>query len=215
MAIILDDTADVWQNSPNLVIAERFVYFAGETNELERLYTGDNDVLLYFMQVLLTQVHTEFFRTEGGADVKDIIAKQKRNILAGCRLLFSGVIPLETAPETSIYWRLAEDCGAECTVEFDHRVTHVIAGRPGTVKVRKAEKRGIKVVHFTWLLLSSCYWYCLPEAAFDLSRVSRLDVKSLIPLPLKRKLSSPGFSPKKRTDVSSSSSDSDFADLMT
>mmetsp|Transcript_19100 Transcript_19100/g.34745 ORF Transcript_19100/g.34745 Transcript_19100/m.34745 type:complete len:475 (-) Transcript_19100:1391-2815(-) len=214
MAIILDDTADVWQNSPNLVIAERFVYFSNDTNELEKLYTGDNDVLLYFMQQLLTQVHNEFFRSEAG-DVKDIIARQKRSILSGCRILFSGLIPLETAPEASTFWRLAEDCGAECTTELDQRVTHVVAGRPGTNKVRKAMKKGIRVVHFTWMLLSASFWYCLPEAGFDLSRVNRLDVRSLIPLPLKRKLSSPGVSPRKRTDSNSSSSDSDFADLMT
>lgn len=214
MAIILDDTADVWQNSPNLVIAERFVYFANETNELEKLYTGDNDVLLYFMQQLLTQVHYEFFKTEGG-DVKDILARQKRSIFSGCKLLFSGLIPLETEPNTNTFWRVAEESGAECTTELDQSVTHVVAGRPGTNKVKHALKKGIRVVHFSWLLLSASYWHCLSEAGFDFSRVHRLDVRSLIPLPLKRKLSSPGGSPRKRTDSSSSSSDSDFADLMT
>ena len=57
-------------------------------------------------------------------------------VLAGVRLVFTRVIPLEQEPSSHPLWRLAESCGATCSGALDAGTTHVIAGASGTEKVR-------------------------------------------------------------------------------
>ena len=77
-----------------------------------------------------------------------------RQVLAGVRILFSRVIPLEKAPASHPLWLLAEAFGAQCTTEADAGVTHVVAGTRGTQKVFWALQSGKHVVLPAW---------CAPE----------------------------------------------------
>lgn len=71
-------------------------------------------------------------------------------MLAGARLLFSRVIPLESDPRAHPLWRLAEQFGGACAEAPDERVTHVVAAQGGTEKVLWARRRGKFVVTPAW-----------------------------------------------------------------
>ena len=73
-----------------------------------------------------------------------------RQVLAGVRILFSRVIPLEKAPASHHFWLLAEAFGAQCTTEGDAGVTHVVARTRGTQKVFWALQTGKHVVLPAW-----------------------------------------------------------------
>ena len=47
----------------------------------------------------------------------------------GLHLLFSSVIPLDTRPETTDIWNLAEAFGASCHSELTSEVTHLVAAK--------------------------------------------------------------------------------------
>jgi len=47
----------------------------------------------------------------------------------GLHILFSSVIPLDTRPETTDIWNLAEAFGASCHTELSSEVTHLVAAK--------------------------------------------------------------------------------------
>ena len=57
-------------------------------------------------------------------------------MLAGVRIVFSRVIPLDQPPQQHELWRRAEQFGATCSERADASVTHVISKALGTQKVR-------------------------------------------------------------------------------
>ena len=56
-------------------------------------------------------------------------------VLAGVRIVFSRVIPLDQPPQQHELWRRAEQFGAICSERADASVTHVISKALGTQKV--------------------------------------------------------------------------------
>jgi RNA polymerase II subunit A-like phosphatase len=111
----------------------------------------------------------------------------KSEVLQGCNIVFSGVIPLDKAPETCVFyylisacclslfyirsevWQLAEQFGATCSHDLSRRTTHVIAARKGTSKVNSAQRRReISIVSLSWLLTSVNLWRRQPESAYTL-----------------------------------------------
>lgn len=101
--------------------------------------------------------------------VKDILADLKRRVLAGCRIVFSSIVPLETDPIGTDLWRLALEFGATCTTDLESGgVTHVVAAKPGTMKVWMGQKRGLHVVWPAWLHDSAARWRRQPEAWYAL-----------------------------------------------
>ncbi|KDQ12066.1 hypothetical protein BOTBODRAFT_34921 [Botryobasidium botryosum FD-172 SS1] len=149
---------------------------------------NNNDAELTRVLTVLDEVHTRFYtaydvskkgdeattrRNRGSPpavyDVKVIIPQRKSEVFGGLHLLFSSVIPLETAPETSDFWRMARAFGATCHKELSSRVTHVVAGKMSTAKVDAAFKRGgIKVMWVSWFLDSVAQWRRMPEAGLYL-----------------------------------------------
>ena len=73
-----------------------------------------------------------------------------KQVLAGVRILFTGLIPLEQPPETHALWRMAQAFGARCVQAADEGVTHVVAKARGTEKVLWALRRGKHVVSKAW-----------------------------------------------------------------
>ncbi|KAL7413350.1 hypothetical protein BDY24DRAFT_66219 [Mrakia frigida] len=100
-------------------------------------------------------------------DVKIILDQLKANVLRGCRLLFSGVIPLGAPPESTEIWQLAKTYGASCEKQLSEKVTHLLAKQEGTLKVQEASKppykSTIKIVHPSWLIDSIAEFRRLEE----------------------------------------------------
>jgi RNA polymerase II subunit A C-terminal domain phosphatase len=99
-------------------------------------------------------------------DVKRVMPSMKQKVLAGVTIVFSGVLPLGTdvhAADISIW---AKTFGATVTDKVTRDVTHLIAARAGTAKVKQAVKRGIKVVGTPWLIESLRRWRRLDEKPY-------------------------------------------------
>jgi RNA polymerase II subunit A-like phosphatase len=83
------------------------------------------------MSKALTAVHDEFYKEidlgKTKPDVAEIIPRLKSKVLAGTHFVFSGVIPLQQAPQNSLIWKTATTFGAECGLELTGKVTHLIA----------------------------------------------------------------------------------------
>ena len=99
--------------------------------------------------------------------VPEILALEKRKILAGTELVFSGVFPLDAAPHTHKMWRLAEQFGARCETQPGPNTSHVVAKTWGTGKCQWAKENGKHVVSPDWLFCSAFLWSKADERAFN------------------------------------------------
>jgi RNA polymerase II subunit A C-terminal domain phosphatase len=100
-------------------------------------------------------------------DVKKVMPAMKMRVLAGVTIVFSGVLPLGTDVQNADIAVWAKTFGATITEKVGRGVTHVIAARPGTAKVKQATKRGgIKVVGTNWLLDCIQQWRKLDERPY-------------------------------------------------
>ena len=107
-------------------------------------------------------------------DVKKVMPAMKMRVLSGVTIVFSGVLPLGTDVQNADIAVWAKTFGATITEKVGRGVTHVIAARPGTAKVKQAIKRGgIKVVGTNWLLDSIQQWRKLDERPYFLPGASQ------------------------------------------
>jgi RNA polymerase II C-terminal domain phosphatase-like 3/4 len=182
--VILDDTDTVWpEHQDNLLLMDRYIYFASscrnfgytanslaEMRRDEREYDGTLAVVLN----VLKRVHQGFFDESvlGGrfSDVRQVIRAVRREVLSGCKVAFSRVIPLEVCAEDHRMWRLTEQLGAVCTTDVDETVTHVVARDPGTEKARWAQKNNKFLVNPNWIRAASFRWCRLNEQEFPVTR---------------------------------------------
>ncbi|KAL0075274.1 hypothetical protein J3Q64DRAFT_1704091 [Phycomyces blakesleeanus] len=147
----------------------------------ERPLLVDDDRELYTMLKILSEVHSRYYKAADSQtsnttapDVKEIIPSMKSRILKGLHLVFSGVIPLHQEPSQSWLWQLAISFGANCELELTGKVTHLIAAKPGTSKVKAALKYGkrISIVTPAWLVDSTSRWAIQDEALYGLAQPS-------------------------------------------
>jgi len=61
--------------------------------------------------------------------VQIIIPGLRLQTFDGLHMLFSSVIPLDTRPESTDIWNLAEAFGATCHAELSSQVTHLVAAK--------------------------------------------------------------------------------------
>ena len=103
-------------------------------------------------------------------DVRHALEEVQKRTLAGCVIVFSGVIPLKEKPSETKIWLDAERWGANCKTAIDENVTHVVANKMGTAKVMAglADPK-IEVVRLDWLLHSIGQWKRLPEEFYYLA----------------------------------------------
>ena len=107
-------------------------------------------------------------------DIKKVMPAMKMRVLGNVTIVFSGVLPLGTDVQNADIAVWAKTFGATITEKVGRGVTHVIAARPGTAKVKQATKRGgIKVVSTNWLLDSIQQWRKLDERPYLLSGVGQ------------------------------------------
>ncbi|XP_078443790.1 C-terminal domain phosphatase-like 4 isoform X2 [Wolffia australiana] len=179
--LILDDTEMVWQkHRENLILMERYHFFSSscrQFNSPEKSLSQMNkderesDGLLATTLGVLKRVHQAFFDELGetdaaSRDVRPFLQRVRKEVLAGCKVVFSGLYPSSEVPSEQPIWRLCERLGAECCVNFDSSITHVIAGCPGTEKSRLALRHGKFLVSRRWADAANYLWRRLPEEDF-------------------------------------------------
>ncbi|WFD20059.1 protein-serine/threonine phosphatase [Malassezia caprae] len=227
MVVIIDDRADVWSWSPNLIKVEPYEFFVGigdinaahlgpakplvptappadkpadsqepqnkelqeqiEARPLKRKLEealehksagapaaecatsepeAQPEAEIIEEELLLRNDDTELELIEA-----NVIKRMKGEVLKGCEIVFSGLIPVNQVPETATIWTMAEDFGAKC-----HRD---LVKSPHTVKAEQAYRRGdVQVVWPSWLNDSICSWVRQGEAAYLIPRNTEL---SLLP----------------------------------
>ncbi|TFK88665.1 hypothetical protein K466DRAFT_520487 [Polyporus arcularius HHB13444] len=100
-------------------------------------------------------------------DVRTIIPRMRSDTLAGCRILFTSVVPAGMRPEATDIWKTATAFGAECYTELTPLITHVVAAKLGTEKIYRARKMPyIKIVWVQWLNDSIALWQRQDETPY-------------------------------------------------
>jgi RNA polymerase II subunit A C-terminal domain phosphatase len=147
--------------------------------------------LLCVLQVL-EEVHDRFYRTPvlAPGEVRDcaqLLSAVKSEVLAGVRLVFSGVIPLQEASHSFAQsdspqhplCKFATAFGATVETAVTAQTTHVVAAQLGSAKTLQGlAVPGCAVVHVDWLMYS--VWHCRRED----ERMFMLSRKGHQPLPL-------------------------------
>nr|CAB3448208.1 unnamed protein product [Digitaria exilis] len=181
--VILDDSDHVWpEHKENLILMDRYLYFAAScrqfgygVNSLAEMVRDEreHDGSLAVTLGVLKRVHQGFFDSavvDGRPDVREVIRAVRREVLRGCTVAFSRVIPLEDFAGDHHMWKLAERLGAVCATNVDAMVTHVVAMDPSTEKAQWARNNNKFLVNPSWIMAASFRW-CRPnEQEFPVTR---------------------------------------------
>ncbi|KAL7553597.1 hypothetical protein ACHAWF_016904 [Thalassiosira exigua] len=164
----------------------------------EDLGSKEDDVQLLWTADILRRLHERYYSTalsreerEGVTVPKLLKSMRKETFFRSPRVkvVFSGLIPINRQNKrTQIrphVVRYAEELGAEVLPAVNGEVTHVVAARDGSDKIKQArwEVPGCFVVHTSWLM--DCYW-----------SVSRRDVRPhhMGPMPSRQRAREPAGS---------------------
>ncbi|CAH8358778.1 unnamed protein product [Eruca vesicaria subsp. sativa] len=185
--LILDDTENAWPgHKDNLIVIERYHFFASSCKQFDHRFQSlsqlksdesEPDGVLSAVLRVLKQTHSLFFQ-EGGEDlssrdVRSLLKQVRKEILKGCKVVFSRVFPTKCQAEDHPLWRVAEGLGATCATEVDASVTHVVAVDVGTEKVRWAIREKKFVVHRGWIDAANYLWKKQPEENFGLEQLKK------------------------------------------
>ncbi|KAK6944365.1 BRCT domain [Dillenia turbinata] len=191
--LILDDTENVWQrHRENLILMERYHYFASSCQQygfncksLSELKSDERELdgALATILHVLKQVYSMYFDTElgdtiGDRDVRKILKSIRKEVLKGCKIIFSRVFPNKFPPQSHPLWKMAEQLGATCATEVDEPVTHVVAMDTGTEKSKWAVKQKKFLVHPGWLEATNYFWERQPEENFRVSQLKNQESSS-------------------------------------
>ncbi|WWD19477.1 hypothetical protein CI109_103937 [Kwoniella shandongensis] len=146
-----------------------------------------NDYELLRVSDILGEIHRRFYdayddlsdwdsktKLPMSCDVEFIIPELKGQVLEGCNLVFSGVIPQSVDPVTSDIWQTAETFGALCSTAVNDRTTHCVTATLDTEKTYRTSKvPGAKVVWTSWFWDSVALWRRQPEVKYLAGAKSR------------------------------------------
>ncbi|XP_075215635.1 RNA polymerase II subunit A C-terminal domain phosphatase Fcp1 [Lycorma delicatula] len=138
------------------------------------LEVEESDDYLLYLEEILRKVHIHFYdnydKKEEEADLKHVIPALRKKVLAGTRLLFSGLVPTNASLDQSKAYYIAKSLGAEVVQELDKDITHLIAVRTGTAKVNAVKKlKNVKVVTPDWLWMCAERWERVEESLFPVT----------------------------------------------
>lgn len=182
--LILDDTEVVWgKHRENLILMDRYHFFTSSCRQfglkcksLSEQKSDENEAEGALASVLevLQRIHRLFFDPERGdnimeRDVRQVLKTVQKEILKGCKIVFTGVIPIQCQPENHHYWKLAEKLGATFSTEVDESVTHVVSMNDKTEKSRQALREKKFLVHPRWIEAASYLWRKPSEENFPVS----------------------------------------------
>ena len=149
----------------------------------------DSDNFLLHLTDILERVHKIFYSEYDQTnketanpytpDLKQIIPKLRQSVLKGTKILFTGVIPTNVPPEKVPEWNTARAFGASIhdrlvpgltssnLRKLMQATTHVVAGKPGTSKLREAKRiPGMKIVSPKWLWACAEQWRLVDERLY-------------------------------------------------
>ena len=166
-------------NGPGVQLAtgERLIALVKE--QLQQGTVTDMDDQLLRVGHVLRELHENYYTDQdkdggsGGAEARHtaaLLGAKKRDILSGCVVTFSGLIPVnEPDPaEKCLLWRLALSLGAQVTYELCSRTTHLVTTQSTTTKVQECHKTmpNTWIIHPDWLMY--CRWALCkaPERTF-------------------------------------------------
>ena len=143
---------------------------------LEHQKEEEKEIQLKWIKDILIRLHERFYISSISESQRDQLTvssllKQMRLEVLGCpgksatNVVLSGLVPLHKQQEPQYasiarppVVRYAQDLGATVLPHITKDVTHVIAARDGTDKLKMAREtlRGCATVHVSWLM--DCYW---------------------------------------------------------
>lgn len=136
----------------------------------------DADDYLLHLEDILKRIHQTFYdaydKMESGEvpDLKKVIPMVRSQVLRGCKLVFSGLVPTHIKLEQAKAYQIAKSLGAEVTQELEDDTTHLVAVRPGTAKVNAGRrKKNLKIVTPDWLWSCAERWEHADEKIFALN----------------------------------------------
>ncbi|CAL9244027.1 unnamed protein product [Arabidopsis halleri] len=188
--LILDDTENAWPNhKDNLIVIERYHFFASSCTQFDHKYKSlselksdesEPDGALATVLKVLKQAHALFFENVdediSNRDVRSMLKQVRKEVLKGCKVVFSRVFPTKAKPEDHPLWKMADELGATCVTEVDASVTHVVAMDVGTEKARWAVREKKYVVHRGWIDAANYLWKKQPEEKFSLEQLKKQQV---------------------------------------
>lgn len=100
----------------------------------------ESDDYLMYLEEILEKIHNFFYsihdgKRGGDRDMKQVIPFVRKEVLAGTKLVFSGLVPTNQSLEQSRAYNIAHGLGAEVLPELKKDCTHLVAVRTGTAKV--------------------------------------------------------------------------------
>ncbi|PRQ21016.1 putative protein-serine/threonine phosphatase [Rosa chinensis] len=126
---------------------------------------------------LLKRIHKIFFYELGGnlidRDVRQVLKTVRKEVLKGCKVVFSRLIPSKVLADNHHLWKMAEQLGAICSTEVDSSVTHVVALDAGTEKSHWALNQKKFLVHPLLLEAANYMWRKQPEDKFPVTERNR------------------------------------------
>lgn len=147
----------------------------------------DDDQEMSRIQSILESIHEQWYKrydemqarpkpqeasdpTIQKPDVIEYIAAKKAQVLQGCVIVFSSMIPIGHASETSDLWAVAKEFGAVPSDKVEPGVTtHIVAALANTAKVLQAQKAGgIEVVWSSWFHVSTSRWQRQSESLYKI-----------------------------------------------
>jgi hypothetical protein len=181
---IVDDRIDVWINDAyaathviHIVPYEAFVS-SKHTCLPPHMSRGGRDNVLTTLATVLEAVSHVFDVVPGPIPVPRILACLRKTTLAGCTLVFSGLVEIGFPAIHSDAWQRAVSFGACC---IDPRndtdwatVTHFVCAKAGSLKYKRAcvSSSHIYLVSPDWLYASVAHFTRAPEADFPIGRTT-------------------------------------------
>uniref|UniRef100_A0A1B0AAP6 RNA polymerase II subunit A C-terminal domain phosphatase n=1 Tax=Glossina pallidipes TaxID=7398 RepID=A0A1B0AAP6_GLOPL len=138
----------------------------------------DPDDYLLYLEIILRAIHVRFYsiynETKEIPDLKIIVPKIRSEVLRGCNLVFSGLVPTNMKLQQSRAYFIAKSLGANVSQNIGEDTTHLVAVTSGTFKVNAAKKNSqIKIVNASWLWCCAERWEHVDEPLFPLDRKMR------------------------------------------
>ncbi|KAF9662758.1 hypothetical protein SADUNF_Sadunf18G0087500 [Salix dunnii] len=100
-----------------------------------------------------------------------VLKTVRKDVLKGCKIVFSRVFPTQFQAENHHLWRMAEQLGATCSTELDPSVTHVVSKDAGTEKSHWALKHNKFLVQPGWIEAANYFWQKQPEENFSVNQI--------------------------------------------
>lgn len=183
--LILDDTENAWmKHKDNLILMERYHFFASSCHQFgfnckslseQKTDESESEGALASILKVLRKIHQIFFEeleeNMDGRDVRQVLKTVRKDVLKGCKIVFSRVFPTQSQADNHHLWRMAEQLGATCSTELDPSVTHVVSKDSGTEKSHWALKHNKFLVQPGWIEAANYFWQRQPEENFSVNQI--------------------------------------------